>query len=178
MALCLLNHAAELFPAKQRRHLPGKPSSRFLFLCAVTEKICKLLDFHYRFIVAGFYIGEPHIHDQDDLLPDVIKGNNLVKQHQVNIFESFCILHTAAHGRFAVSQIIVRKISYEPSRKGRKIVKTGTPIIGKDLTQIIRRLIRFYLQIARFHLAVNAGDLHLRIKSQERIPPPFIIRLR
>ena len=107
----------------------------------------------------------------------MIKSDHLVKKHQIKIFKIFRIFHITFHTRFAVSEIIIGKITYQSSGKGWKIVETWTFIIRKDLAEIIRRMLCNYFQISDFHFAIDTGDLQFRIKAKKRISSPCLVCL-
>ena len=141
VVLCLFHHAAELFPLKERGHLAEELSARFVFLFPVPEKVCELLKFHDCLSVSDFGILKRHVDDERDLLPKVIKGDDLVKKHQIDVFESLIVFHRTSRGRFAVTEIVIGKISDESPRKRRKIIKTGAFIVCEDLPKRSGRII-------------------------------------
>ena len=105
--LCLFNHAAELLPVEQRRDLSKQLSAVFNFLFAVPEELCKLFKLHNRFVIAGLHIVKRHIYHEDDLLSEIVKGNDPVKEHKVDVLKSFGVLHVTPHRRLAVAEIII-----------------------------------------------------------------------
>ena len=173
--LRLLHHTAVTFPVKQRRHLSHQMSAGFLFLLPVSQQIRHLSQFPHRPVVPGFRFVQRNIYDQDDLLPEVVKGNDLVKKHQIRVLKSFCIFYLASHRRLAVAQIVVGEISYQSSGEGRQVVEPGTFIMIQDLSEICRRVIRLHLNVSHLHLPVHTGDLLLRVVSKECISSPFVI---
>ena len=173
--LCLFNHITILFLIKKRSYLTKKLSTRFLLFLPIVQKIRKLLQLHNSLIVTNFHILQRHINNQNQLLPDIVECDHLVKQHQINILKIFGILYLTPHSRFTVSQIIIGKVSDKSARKGRQIRKPGTLIICKNLSQIIRRIIRFDPDVSCLDLTIDASDLHLGIKSKKGIPSPLII---
>lgn len=52
-----------------------------------------------------------HVDDQDDFLAEVVKGDNLVKQHQVHILKVLRVLDLHPHGGFAATRVVVGKIA-------------------------------------------------------------------
>ena len=68
-------------------------------------------------------------------VPEIIKSNDFIKQHQIHILECFAIFCAGAYGRLAVSVVVVRKVSDKPSGKRRKIVKTRALIFRQELAE-------------------------------------------
>ena len=178
MALCLLNHAAELLFVKQRRNIAKQFAARFILFFAVAEKLCELTEFHNRFVITGFRLIQRHIYDENNFLPEMIKCDHFIKEHQINILKRLSVFHITFDGRLAVGEIIIGEVSDKTACKGRKIIETGAFVTGKNLAEIAGRAIRLDLEIANLHLAVNASDLHFGIKSKEGIPSPGFICLR
>ena len=106
------------------------------------------------------------IQDQDQLLSVVVKSDDLVEQHQVHILEAFLVLRIQSEGRFAVFDIVIGKISYQTSGKGRQPRKLGTFILFHDAADDPSDIsgIRSAGQF-RFYCGhtVIAGDLKQRI---------------
>ena len=90
MALCLLNHAAELLFVKQRRNIAKQFAARFILFFAVAEKLCELTEFHNRFVITGFQLIQRHIYDENNFLPEMIKCDYFIKEHQINISMTQC----------------------------------------------------------------------------------------
>ena len=158
------------------------PARFFLFLSG-TQEIAHLFQLHDRPVVLSLQcpfrvFPETHICDQDDLLPEMVKGDDLVKEHQIHIFKCFGILCLCPHRGFAVSEIIIGEISYQSSGKGGKILKSRALMIREDLAEIPGRVVCPEPDAACIHLPVHAGDLHLRVISKKGISAPFFIRLR
>ena len=132
-------------------------------------------------MVIGFHIIRLRIDDQDDFLAVIIVSDDLMEQHQVYILKAFLILRIQLQGWLAVLDIIIGKISYQTTGKGRKIIKYGTVILPNDITDAFSDILSavlgghgsFYNRIP-----VIAGNLQNRVISQKGISSPSLIRLR
>ena len=74
-----------------------------------------------------------HIDNKNDLLSKMIERYYFVKQHQIYIRKFFCIFHLPFCRHFAISKIIVGKISHKTSGKRRKIRKARTFVFRENL---------------------------------------------
>ena len=171
--LCPTYHVTEPFLLKQRLHCACKMSARFTLSCSVHQKICHLRELHLGFVVTCFRIAQIQIADQDDLLPVVVKGDDLVKKHQIHVLKVFRILYFCFHRRFGIGQIVIGKISDQSSGERWQILHFRTAVILQDLPDVGRRVVRMKMQRTRLKLSVHTGDLHFRIVSEKCIPPPF-----
>ena len=132
--LGLLNHLAILFFRKQRGDLPEKPSRRFLLLLAVPQKLFQLLDVPYGFPVIGFGVVRLHIGDQDNFLPYIVKCDDLIEQHQVDVPELLRVGNVPPDARLAVSEIIVGEIPHQSAGERRKVRKPGASVMRKHFS--------------------------------------------
>ena len=107
MVFRLFHHIAKLHFVKQRCYFTEQPAAGILLLFSVFKKLCKLFQFHNRFVVSDLHIVQRHIDDENNFLSQVVKSNNLVKKHQVHILEVFGIFHDAFYARFTVPEVII-----------------------------------------------------------------------
>ena len=149
-----------------------------LLLLPVFQQIPHLPKLHDRPVIPRFRIIQRNIDNQHDPLTEVIEGDDLVKEHQIHILESLRIFRCASCGGLTVIDVIVGEISYKPARKTWEIIQPRTPVIRQDLPQIRRRILCSEPDIPCLHLAVHAGDLHLRLISQESVAAPGLILRR
>ena len=177
MVLCFFHHTAELFFIEQGRDLAKQLAAGFVFLFAVTKKLHKLIELNNCFVVAGFRFIQRHIYNEDDFLSEMIECDNFIKEHQVNILKCLGIFYITFDGRLAVGEIIIGEVSDKAACKGREIIETGTFIIGKNLAEIVRWVIRLNLETADLHFSINASDLHFWVKSEESVTSPSFICL-
>ena len=113
MMLGLLDHAAKSFFVVKSGDIAQQFPARLLFLLPGSEEGSQLLELQNSLVVTGFQIIQPHIDYKDDLLPEMVKGDDLVEEHQVEVLKTFGILDFPADCRFAVSQIMIGKIPYQ-----------------------------------------------------------------
>ena len=55
----------------------------------------------------------------------MVKGNDFIKKHQINILEVFGIFNITSHGRLTVSEIIIGEVSHNPPVKDGRVSKQG-----------------------------------------------------
>ena len=175
VALRPLHHVAELIPVKQRLHRPRHAPAGLHLLLALRQQLSELPELQHRAAVASVGVVQRHVHDQHDLLPEVVKGDHLVKQHQVHIPEGLGVLHLPAHAGLAVAQVVVGEIAHQPAGEGGQLFKARALVLGQDLPQHRGRVVGLYLDAARLQLAVQAGDLQLRVVAQEGIAAPLLL---
>lgn len=141
------------------------------------EKVCQPVQFQHRFVVADFRIGKLHVDHENHLLPQMVKGDHLVKQHQVHILKILGVLGIATHRRFAVAKVVKREISHQPAGKGRQRCDAGTFVLGKDLAELGGRVVGGKPDVPDFHVSIPAGDLQFGIKAQKGISAPGFVCL-
>ena len=107
-----LDHGAVCSLIEEGRHLPQQPPAGLTLLRTVPEQVLKTLQFPDRFVVAGFRVTQVHVNYQNNLLPEVVKSDHFVEEHQINVLELLRVLGLSSGSRLFVSQVIVRKVSY------------------------------------------------------------------
>ncbi len=107
----------------------------------------------------------------------MVKGDDLVKEHEIDVLEGLAVFHGASHGRFAIAEIIIGKVSDEPARKGWEIIKSRALEVGKDLSEITGRILRLYSEASDFHFPVYVCNIELRVVSEEGIAAKGLIGL-
>ena len=105
--LSFLHHFAVLLSVKERFRFAQQLSARLVFLLAVSQKPDKLVQLHNRLIISDLNVIKRHIYYKNYFLPYMVKSNNLVKKHQINVLKCLCILCFAFNSRFAVPKVIV-----------------------------------------------------------------------
>ena len=98
MVLCLLHHTAVAVPVEQGGKVPQQPARLLLPGGALLQQRRHVFQLHHCLIVAGFRILQRHIGNEDNLLPQMVKGDHLIKQHQVHILELLTVLGFYIHG--------------------------------------------------------------------------------
>ena len=174
----LFDHGAVFGPAEQGRDLPGQPAGFVLGHGAFRKNFLQLRQLQLRPVTAGLALFQPDIDDQNDFLAEVVKGNHLVKEHQVHILEMLGILRFPAGCGLGVIQIIVGEVTGQAAGEGRKLRNPRAFVFRQDLAQHGGGMIRFQLQIADLHFAVGAGNAQLRIEAQKGVAAPMLLRFR
>jgi hypothetical protein len=64
-----------------------------------------------------------HIHDEHDLLLQVIKGDHLIEQHQVHVLEILRVLRLCAAIWLTVAKVIVGKVAYKAAGEDGQVCK-------------------------------------------------------
>ena len=172
--LCPLDHGAIRRLVKQRGHGAEQTARLVLLGRALQEQLPELLQLHDGLVVARLRVLQGHVHDEDDLLLHVVKGDDLVKEHQVHVLEGLGVLRVHAGGRFAVGQVVVREVADQAPGEGGQIVKLGAFVLAQDLPQLGGGVFRVEAQVPHLHLAPDAGDLQFRVIAQKRIPAPLL----
>ena len=80
---------------------------RLLFRCAVFKDISHLTDLKLCLVVAGLAFLKAHVCDEDYLLTEVVKCDDLVKEHEVNVLEVFSIFGIYPQCLFPVGKEVV-----------------------------------------------------------------------
>ena len=113
----------------------------------------------------------------------MVKGDHLVKKHQIHVPEILYCLIGKLQLRLAVLDVIVGKISYQTSGKSRHIFQHRAFVFFQDLPNGISRMLHllyvfFFSPIlmdpADLKLSVCTGDLHGWLISQEGIASPYL----
>ena len=116
-----------------------------------------------------------HVRDQDQFLPVIVEADDLVKQHQIHVFESLRILCVQIQSRLCIFQIVIREISHQASGEGRKAVYLRARILQKDLSDIASRIFRLYLQSPCPQQTILAADLQFRVIAEKCVAPPVLM---
>ena len=152
-------HLAVCGKHRQRRIAADDPCHGFQLCC--------------RFSVIFQHLIGLHVHHQAYLLPQMIVGNDPVKQHQVVVIEI-----PAGNGehRFRVSDHGIGKISHKAAGKGRHPFDPRGTVFLQNSSQHLQRLARFHETLFMIffngHLFVFACHPQDRIVSQKGIPAP------
>ena len=113
----------------------------------------------------------------------MVKSDHLVKKHQIHVPEILYCLIGKLQLRLAVLDVIVGKISYQTSGKGRHIFQHRAFVFFQYLPDSISRMLHllydfFFSPIlmdsADLKLSVCTGDLHGWLISQEGIASPYL----
>ena len=148
--LCFFNHIAEGILVKHGGNISKKFSRKILFFFTIFQKLCQMFQLQNSLVVADLRISKGNIDHKDNFLPDMVKGNYFIKEHQIQILEGIVCSVVAADRRLAVSKIVIGKISYQSSCKRRKIIKTRTFVFTKYLAKNGRWLICVNRKVSSF----------------------------
>ena len=134
-----------------------------------------MLQRQHGLVVAGVRIVQRHVDDENDFLAEMVKSDDLVKEHQVQILEGVTVNGFTVGSRFAVAQIVVSEISDEPAGKRRQIRQMGALVAAEKLAQIARRIVGVQRDVAEGHRAARAGNRQFWIKSEKRVAAPALV---
>ena len=177
--LCLLHHPAVSRLVKKRLWFVQQSSGGFLLLGSGLQKLCQTVQPEDGFVIVRFQRVrlQRHIHDEHDLLPQVIKGNHLIEQHQVHILEILRVLRLCAGLWLTVAEVIVGKVAYKAAGEGGQVCKARAFVLGQNLPQHLRGVLCFKSEFPGLHHAIPAGDLHFGIQTQNGVAAPLFAGL-
>ncbi len=107
-----------------------------LCLFSIQQELLHVVQLPLRSMIIDLQIIGLDIQDQDQLLSVIVKSDDFVEQHQVHILEAFLVLRIQPQGRFAVFDIVIGKISYQTSGKGRQSRSLGLLFSSMTLRMI------------------------------------------
>ncbi|MPN22411.1 hypothetical protein SDC9_169794 [bioreactor metagenome] len=96
MTLGPLHHLTVPLLIEKRRDLSGEPARLIRTGRAAFDEAAQIGKLHHRLIVIFLRIGQLHVGDQNDFLPEVIEGDDLVKEHQVHVLKPLRVLGVKA----------------------------------------------------------------------------------
>ena len=179
--LCFLDHAAILLLIKQCPEFRSTSSRYFIRHLAALDQLLHGRKFQFCPVILGLQILTSDIYDQDDLLTEMVKCDDLVKQHQIHILKPFLVFCIQHQRRLCIFHVIVGKISYQSTGKCRKIFNLRTFIFIKYLSDILTWMLCLHIHgcsVFDREFSVCTGDLKPRVISQKCVAPPFLIILR
>ena len=118
VVLGLLHHGAVLLPAEQSLYRAGEFSGPAGGGGAVAEELRHPVQLGAGGGVGLIQVGGVRIGDQDELLPEVVKGDDAAEQHQVHVLELLLVLPGEAEGGLGVLQVVVGEVAHQPAVKG------------------------------------------------------------
>ena len=128
MSLSLFHHIAVLLLAEKCCDLACEPSCGLLYALAVSEEVSHMLKLQLSLVVACLSLFQSHVGDEDKLLTEIVEGDDLVKEHEVNVLEVLRIAYIGAEGLFRIGEEIVGEISCQTACEGGKIVEFRAPV--------------------------------------------------
>ena len=84
---------------------------------------CDPCKFRLRLFVSACCVIQADVRDEDYLLAEVIKGDDLIEEHQVAVLEELLVLCIQLQCGFCVLDVIVREVAHEAACKRRKVGK-------------------------------------------------------
>lgn len=124
-----------------------------------------------------------HTGNQQYLLSIMVKCNDRIKQHQIHVPEVLLLMIRQLQLWLTVLDIIVRKISDQPSGKRRHLFQNRTSVLSQYASKRIARmryrkpvLLRLSIRpcFPDFHLSVRTGDFHRRLVSKKCVASPHL----
>ena len=180
IVLGFLHHIAVPLFVKERPEI-GSAAARFhRSHLPVGEEPSHGFQFHLCLVVFRLQILTADVDDEDDLLPEMVKSDNLVKEHQVHIFKPFFVLCIQLQGRFCVFHVIVGEISYQSAGEGGHSFQSWAFVFFYDLPDILAGMLGLKhhgRSVFDGQCSVRAGQLQLRVVTQKRVAPPLFIVL-
>ena len=175
VALGLLHHPAEGRPVKEGGHRAGEAAGRLCLLLPGAQEAAHLLQLQHRLVVVDLHVLQGHVHHEDDLLPQMVKGDDLVKEHQVHILEGLAVRDVTLRRGFLVGQVIVGEVPHQPPGEGGQARQPGAAVGRQHLAEIGSGILGRKPQAPCLHLPVPAGDLQLGVVAQKGVPPPLLV---
>ena len=137
MVLRALDHSAVLFFIEQRCDLALEPSALFLRLFAVLEQSGELMQLFCGSVVAVAAVLDAHVCDKNDFLPHVVKGDDLVEEHEVDVLERLAVLDLALYAGLAVAEVVVGEVAYQTACERRKVIKARALVFRQKRAEIV-----------------------------------------
>ena len=175
--LGLFYHGAELLLGKKRLELGGHFAGVLRGGGAVADQVRHAVQLPHGSGVVGFNVIQRHVDDEDDFLPQVVKGDELIKQHQVHIAEAFGVSGVQVQGRLKILDVVISKVADKAARKRRQIGQPRAFIFGQHGADGIVGVGAGDGGTVLVHRAVQAGELQLRLKAQKGVAPPLLVIL-
>ena len=113
----------------------------------------------------------------------MVKCNDRIKQHQIHVPEVLLLVIRQFQLWLTVLDIIVRKISDQPSGKRRHLFQNRTSVLSQYASKRIARmryskLVLLLLPIRPcfldFHLSIRTSDFHRRLISKKCVASPHL----
>ena len=89
--LCLLHHLTVLLFRERRLKFTFKFQRLIGCRISIPNQIGESLKFQFCLVILFFHRICLHVDDQDHFLTEIVKGDHLIKQHQIDILERILI---------------------------------------------------------------------------------------
>ena len=178
------DHSAVGFLGKMGCQLGFQPELREMGTCAAVQECFHLIERLFRLCIGTLQIFGEHTGNQQKLLSVMIKDNDLVKQHQVDVSEVVVFRFAQAERRLGVLHIVVREISDQTTGERRHSVQPCSAVILQNRTDCIARmrdLRGFLLRLLALRAAsdaqstVRAGQLECGRIAQKGVAAPTLV---
>ena len=108
----------------------------------------------------------------------MIKGDQPVKHHQVEILKTFRILLRKPDRRLTVAKVVKGKIPHKAAREGRQSRHTGALVLREQFTEIgVRIVFPRRLFTIEIELARTGGHAEPGAKTQKAVAAPVLLVL-
>ena len=139
------------------------------------DQISHLLQGQKSAVVFGVQMFQTDIYDEDDLLAEVIEGDDLIKKHQIDILKAFGIDRIQMERGFCVFQIVIGEIANQTAGERRQIIEPGAAVVFDDLPDKTTGFSGIEGERTGLHMPVLTGDLQTRIVAEKSITTPFFV---
>ena len=123
-------------------------------------------------------VGGVRVGDQDELLPEVVKGDDAAEQHQIHVLELLLVLPREAEGWLGVLHVVIGEVAHQSAGEGGLAGDLGAFVFGEDLPQGLPRVLNAAggpLPVPELHHPVLGRDLQLGLKPQEGPAAPALL---
>ncbi len=134
-----------------------------------------LIECHLCLLIGGLGLGEVDACNQDDLLPEVVEGDDSVKEHQIHVPEILGVCGIQVQGLLGVLQVVVGEVPDKAACKRGQKIKAGALVLRQHLADVPAGIVRLKREGSDLHVSVPTGDLQCGIKTEERVPSPALL---
>ena len=125
---------------------------------AVHQKICHFFKVCAGFCVGAFSIGKFDVGYQHYPSAVVIKGDDLIKQHKIGIFEMLAVIDRNLYAWLAVAYEIVGEVADKSACERRQTLYLRAAVVRKQLADMLCGVVCRYLLIADGEGGIIAGE--------------------
>ena len=75
-------------------------------------------------------VGGVRVGDQDELLPEVVKGDDAAEQHQIHVLEPLLVLPREAEGWLGVLHVVIGEVAHQSAGEGGLAGDLGAFVFG------------------------------------------------
>ena len=170
-----MDHTAVFFAGEQGEQR-GFEVRRLRFVFdARADQVRQLLQLISGFVVAGFNLVRPRAGNQDNFLPQMIKSNHLVKQHQVDVLKCAVLVGEVQRG-FGIADVRVGEITDQAAGKRRHPLNFGAVVFveqAADRRPGVGDLFGELRACTDAEFAALARQLCRGVEPEEGVPSPL-----